>query len=120
MWDVGAEFLGGALKYTRFNNKIEQNLLCLPPAESLFGRTLAVPFMFVADDAFALLVNIMKTYATHNPGSSFLETIFKYRLSRQYKIVENVFDTLSTKFVFFFLNPAALHPNKVTKLQLFV
>jgi len=93
MWDVGAAFLGGTLKYARFSKKTEQNLLCLPPAESLLGRTLAVPFMFVADDAFTLLVNIMKTYATHNPGSSFLETIFKHRLSRQYRIVENVFDT---------------------------
>jgi hypothetical protein len=52
----------------------------------------------VADDVFALMVNIMKPYATHNPGCSFLETIFNYRLSRQYRIVENVFDTLSAKF----------------------
>jgi len=61
MCDVRAAFLGDALKYTGFNRKIEQNHLCLPPAEPLSGRTLAVSFMFVADDVFALLVTIMKT-----------------------------------------------------------
>ena len=61
MWDVRAGFLGGALKHTRrFNKKIEEALLCLPPAEPLFGRTVAVPFIFVADDVFALPVNVMK------------------------------------------------------------
>jgi hypothetical protein len=77
MWVGRAAFLGGALKHTRFNKKIEQNLLYLTPAEPLFGRTLAVPFIFVADDVFALLVNIMKPDA-YNPGCSFLETIFNY------------------------------------------
>ena len=72
MWVVGAAFLGGALKHTVFNKKTEQNLLCLPPAEPLFGRTLAVPFIFVADDVFAPVVNTMKHYATHNPGFHFL------------------------------------------------
>jgi hypothetical protein len=42
-------------------------------------RTLAVLFVFVASDAFALSVNIMKPYAGHNPGSSTPERIFNYR-----------------------------------------
>ena len=59
---------------------------------------MSVPFIFVADDVFAFPMNIMKPYAAHNPECSFLETISNYRLSRQYRIVENVFETLSAKF----------------------
>jgi hypothetical protein len=44
----------------------------------------------MADDAFALSVNIMKPYAGHNPGSSTPERIFNYRLHRTHIIVENV------------------------------
>jgi hypothetical protein len=66
----------------------------------------------VADEALALLMNIVKPYAVHSPGSLFPDTIFSYRLSREHRIVENVFDTLSAKFRVFF-KPAALHPNKV-------
>jgi hypothetical protein len=120
MWDVRAAFLGGSLIHTRFNEKTEQNLLCLLPAEPIFGRTLSVPFIFVADAVFAFPVNIMKPYATHNPECSFLEKIFNYRLSRQYRIVENVFETLSAKFRVFKTETCCLHPNKVTNLKLFV
>jgi hypothetical protein len=56
---------------------------------------LAVLFVFVADDVFALLMNTMEPYAAHSPGSLFPETIFNYRLSREHRFVENVFDTLS-------------------------
>jgi hypothetical protein len=78
MWVVRAAFLGGALKHTRLYKNMEENHLCQQPAEPLNGRTLAVPFIFLADDVFALLVNIIKPYAAHNPGCSFLETIFNY------------------------------------------
>jgi hypothetical protein len=47
--------------------KLEQNNLRLLPAEPLSRRTLAVPFVFVANDASALSVNILKRYAGHNP-----------------------------------------------------
>jgi hypothetical protein len=60
MWVFGAAFLGVALKHTIFNKKTEENLLYLPLAEPLSGRTMDVPFIFVADDVFVLLVNIMK------------------------------------------------------------
>jgi len=47
---------------------------------STLTRTLAVPFVFVVNDAFALSVTIIKPYAGHNPGSSTPERIFNYRL----------------------------------------
>jgi len=36
---------------------------------TLTRRTVAVPFVFVANDAFALSVTIIKPYAGHNSGS---------------------------------------------------
>jgi hypothetical protein len=78
---------------------------------------LAVPFIFVAD-VLAFLVNTMKRCATHNTACSFLEIVFNYRLSRQYKIVENVFDTPAAKFRGLFKKNVL--PCIPTKLQLFV
>jgi hypothetical protein len=48
-----------------------------------------ISLLFVADDAFSLSVNIMKPYPGILEQSS--EGIFKYRLSRVRRIVENTF-----------------------------
>jgi hypothetical protein len=45
----------------------------------LYLETIGSPFEFVANDAFALSVNIMKPYAGHSPGSSLPVRIFNYR-----------------------------------------
>ena len=54
---------GGAFKYTSFSKRMEHNNVRLLPAETLPGKPLAVPFVFVANDPFALSVNIIKPYA---------------------------------------------------------
>ena len=89
---------GGVFKYTLLYEKIEQRKLNLPADETLPGRTNPVPFVFVADDAFALATHIMKPHPGHKSGASSPERIFNYRLSRARRMIENVFGILSSKF----------------------
>lgn len=61
---------GGVFKSNAFYKKIEKNELNLPHNEPLRGRTVSVPYVLVADDAFALSTYTMKPYSTDlNVGS---------------------------------------------------
>jgi hypothetical protein len=118
--DMGCQGLfsdGGAFKYTSISKRMEHNNVHLLPAETLPGKPLAVPFLFVANDAFALSVNIKKPYDGHSPGSSVPVRIFNYSLSRAHRTVENMFGILSFKFSVF-SKPVAPHPNKVETVVL--
>ena len=71
----------------------------------------------MANDVFAMSVNIMKPYARLSPGSSLLVRIFNYSLSRACRAVENVFGILSVKFSAF-SKPVTLHPSKIQTVVL--
>ena len=53
------------------------------------------PYVFLADDAFGLKTYMMKPY----PGSNLQEneTIFKYRLSRGRRVIENTFGIAASR-----------------------
>lgn len=55
--------------------------------------------MFIADDAFALTVNMLKPYAKKQ--LSVEERIFNYRLSRVRRIIENTFGILTAMWRIF-------------------
>jgi hypothetical protein len=61
--------------------KMHQGKLGTPEPKVLPGRTKPVPYIFVADDAFALSNSIMKPYTGQKPVSSSPERIFNYRCS---------------------------------------
>lgn len=88
--------------------------LNVPGFETLPGRTCPVPYVFVADDAFALSTYMMKPYPGHKPGSSTSERIFNYRARR---IIENVFGIMSSKFRIL-LKPIVLAPDKTELIVL--
>lgn len=101
---------GGVFRNTSFFKKLEDNGLVLPPAQNLNGRENAVPYVFVADDAFPLKENILKPYSgSHEKHST--KRIFNYRLSRARRVVENVFGILSAVFRVF-RKPMLLEPQK--------
>lgn len=107
---------GGVFKYTSLYNKMVENKLNIPPEKALPSRSTPVPYVFVADDAFALTTHVMKPY----PGrlcASPAERIFNYRLSRARRIIENIFGIISSKFRVL-LKPTALHPDKVEAVVL--
>lgn len=91
---------GGVFKNTSFYKKMENNDLNLPEPEPLPGRTMPVPYVLVADDAFALSDHVMKPYTTDlKQGSP--KRVFNYRLSRARRMVENVFGLLASVFRIF-------------------
>jgi len=56
---------GGVFRNTILYQKIEENKLMLPPNQPLPSKTLPIPYVIVADDAFALSQNLNETLSWH-------------------------------------------------------
>ncbi|XP_050519489.1 uncharacterized protein LOC126893393 [Diabrotica virgifera virgifera] len=88
---------GGVYENTQFKRMLSEYKLNLPNNEKLPGTAMAVPYVFLGDDAFPLSPNLMKPYpGTQEKGSQ--GRIFNYRLSRARRVSENVFGILSARF----------------------
>lgn len=97
--NVGAEGRnsdGGVFNNTKLYEALENKTLNIPSDRSLPMRDKAIPFVMVADDAFAMKSYLLKPYAFNN--LSVEERIFNYRLSRARRIIENVFGITSARF----------------------
>ena len=107
---------GGVLKNSILYEKLENCELGIPNPQPLPGRNRPLPYVFVADGAFALHDNIMKPYpGVQEKGSE--KRVFNYRLSRARRVVENVFGILSAKFRVL-RKPLLLQPDKAEKIVL--
>ncbi|XP_039761859.1 uncharacterized protein LOC120635018 [Pararge aegeria] len=107
---------GGVFKNTGFYANLQQGKLNLPPPYALPGRNKPIPHVIVADDAFALDINLMKPYpGQHDKRSK--ERTFNYRLSRARRVVENVFGILSAVFRVL-RKPILLAPEKAQLITL--
>ena len=96
--DVGAE--GGAGDGGTWDNcslaeAMELNQVHLPPDDFMPNDSMAIPFHFVADDAFPMKTWMMKPYSHQSQIAE--ELIFSYRLSRARRIVENAFGLLQSR-----------------------
>lgn len=82
----------------------------LPSPRPLPGKNKDIPFVILADEAFALTNNVMKPYSgVHKIGSK--ERVFNYRLSRARRTVENAFGISSAVFRVL-RKPLLLEPEK--------
>lgn len=107
---------GGVFKNTQLYKKLEQDNLCLPPAQALNGRQKCVPYFFLGDEAFALAENLMKPFpGLHSKGS--LKRVYNYRLCRARRVVENVFGICSAVFRVL-RKPLLLEPEKAELIVL--
>lgn len=106
---------GGVFNRCTFGRLLDSNQLHLPPPKALPGREKPVPYVLVADDAFAMRPNLQKPYSTH--GLSMLQRVFNYRLSRARRIIENVFGLMSARFRIL-LKAMNLDPEKAKKVTL--
>lgn len=108
---------GGALKHSRFSQRLHSNKLHLPPPRPLSkspnGETL--PYVFVGDDTYSLSNSMMKPY----PGRAITkeQRIFNYRLSRARRVVENAFGILVATFRVY-KKLIAVEPEKATSIVL--
>lgn len=87
---------GGVFKKCSFAKAMNEEQLNLPQPEPLPNRNAAVPYVLVADDAFAMKPNLMKPFSGRSLTQ--IQRIFNYRLSRARRIVENVFGIMSARF----------------------
>lgn len=103
---------GGVFRNTLLWQKLSSNDLNLPTPSPLPGSDKNMPYVFIADGAFALDTHIMKPYpGNHTTGSE--KRIFNQRLSSARVVVENVFGILSSRFRIF-RKPILLDPNKAS------
>nr|CAI5839354.1 unnamed protein product [Callosobruchus analis] len=87
----------GVYKNTSFHKALQENQFNIPMPESLPGSTRCLPYVFVADDAFPLRVDMLKPFRQTDLNSR-ERKIFNYRLSRARRIVENAFGILASRF----------------------
>ncbi|XP_036328180.1 protein ALP1-like [Rhagoletis pomonella] len=105
----------GLLNDLEMLEKLKKNELCIPDPEPLPGLSSNMPYVFVGDDAFPLMENLMKPYSHTTMKRE--EIIFNYRLSRARRIVENTFGILASRFRIL-LKTINLSPEKVTTIVL--
>lgn len=106
---------GGVFNRCTFGQAMDTNVLGLPEPEPLPGRSKPVPYVLVADDAFALRDNVLKPYSQRS--LDMVQRVFNYRLSRARRIIENVFGIMSARFRVL-RNPIYLNPEKTKKVVL--
>lgn len=108
---------GGVFRNTLLFKKLQDNDLNIPLDAPLSQfRSMPVPYVIVADDAFALETNIMKPYpGTHDKGS--VRRIFNYRCSRARRVVENAFGIMSAVFRVL-RKPMLLDPEKASLITM--
>ena len=96
--DNGRQSDGGVYTNSKIGYAIDNNLLQIPPPGIIAnsGKTKEYPYVFVADDAFSLKTYMIKPY----PGNitKISEQIYKYRLCRARRVIENTFGILATRF----------------------
>jgi hypothetical protein len=100
---------GGVFNNSSLGQALKNNSLNIPPPGSVTD-TISLPFVVLADDAFALKPYMMKPYA--NRGLTREQRVFNYRLSRGRRVVENAFGILSQRFRVF-SRAIPLKPEKV-------
>lgn len=69
--DCQGRISNGVFKSTGFQKLMENSTLNLPQKSALPGQDKLSPYVFVADDAFPLSLNIMKPYSGHQPNAAF-------------------------------------------------
>lgn len=106
---------GGVFNRCTFGQAMDRDKLGLPQPKSLPGRSTPVPYVLVADDAFALRENILKPYSQRDLTMD--KRVYNYRLSRARRIIENVFGIMSARFRVL-LSPIQLNAEKTKKVVL--
>lgn len=106
---------GGVLHESTFYQKLANNNLNLPNPTVFNENQYILPYTFVGDQAFPLMLNLMKPYPEKHITRE--ERIFNYRLSRARRVVENAFGILASRFRVF-LSPITIDVTNVSAIVL--
>lgn len=101
---------GGIWSATSIYKHLCSKTLNIPNPTTLPSSDDKVPYVFIGDEAFPLMENLMKPYSQKN--ISYEEKIFNYRLSRARRVVENVFGILASRFRIF-LQPININVDNI-------
>lgn len=105
---VNVNFQIGIFNKSLIGKGIKRQSFDLPEPKPLPGTNMITPYLFLGDEAFPLLQNLMKPYPRLQAAADKTMSIFNYRLSRSRRVVENAFGLLSQKFRIF-LTPIQLN-----------
>lgn len=84
---------------TAFWHNMINNTLNLPGPTSLLNTNIALPYVFVGDEAFALHQNLLRPYNSQMLDAE--KSVFNYRLTRARRYVECTFGILANKWRIF-------------------
>ncbi|XP_042146973.1 protein ALP1-like [Ixodes scapularis] len=90
---------GGVFRESEMGRSMLTGELGLPPAGLLLQTETKLPFVFVGDEAFPLLPNLMRPFPRRE--LQLLSRVFNYRLSRARRIIENAFGILVARWRIF-------------------
>ena len=85
---------GGVLQNTKFFEKLQNKHLRIPTEENVRNTTRSLPYVFVADDAFPLRVDMLKPFRQADLICQ-NRKVYNYRVSRARRIVENAFGIMA-------------------------
>lgn len=89
---------GGVYNNSKLSSAIKYNLLNFPD-DMLFPNSsnqIFMPYVIIADDAFALSERLMKPFRKKLLTTE--ELIYNYRVSRARRVIENTFGILANKY----------------------
>ena len=92
----GRQSDGGVFSNSNLSHSILKNLLPVPRPRKLDSTETLYPYVFLADDAFPLLSNLLKAYAATN--LEIRKLVANYCISRARRIIENCFGILAARF----------------------
>ena len=104
---------GSILHNSEFGKALRCHELDLPQESRIGGSEHSLPFVFVGDEAFPLMENLMRPFPK-NQLQEEKRKIFNYRLSRARRLVESTFGILSARWRVF-LKPFEINVENVDK-----
>ena len=87
------------LKHADLRRKIEDGSIGFPDSESLGIGGPKVKFFLLWDDAFPIMLWVMRLYSSHTMDLK--EMVFNYRIRRGRTVVQNAFRILTSRFMIF-------------------
>lgn len=80
---------------------IKNGFFCIPPPQCIPETDVMAPFVIVGDQAFPLLVNLMRPFPENQSIGNDANEQFNYRLSRARRVSENAFGISTSLFTIF-------------------